>query len=168
MFATGQNFAKDNFCRRLRFPQTIQIFAKFLSTSARLPIFVDVRGDPGKWSHPNSCKGSTVMDGGPNPSKIGPWGSLKNCFWQIINVRWRRRATIISFGGQNNQLGSNLEGPGALKTEPVPEKTDVKKQRIFCIDFGRVWMSFRQDFWWFFGCFLIISRSNKYTSPKCA
>ena len=41
----------------------------------------------------------------------------------------------MSFLGQNNQLGSNLEAQGRPKSTPKREKTDVKQQHIFGIDF---------------------------------
>ena len=89
----------------------------------------------------------------PRPSKIELWG-LQNRAWspprrhflRTLNLRRFQRAYIKVFWGQTSQLGSILEAQDPPKSRPRGEKTDVEKQQIFDIDFGRVqawfWKSF--------------------------
>ena len=51
-----------------------------------------------------------------------------------------RKITIFS------QLGSKLEAQEAPKLRPEPQKIDVKKQRVFDIDFVIVRTSFWEGF----------------------
>ena len=54
-------------------------------------------------------------------------------------------------GVQDGQFGSNLEAQDLPKSMQEREKVDVKKKRVFGIDFLGARVSFRKDFWTIFG-----------------
>ena len=78
----------------------------------------------------------------PRPSKIEAQGlqnrawSLPRCnFSKTVSLRRFQRSHIKIFRGQESQLGSILELQNPPKSRPRREKIDVKKRRIFDIDF---------------------------------
>ena len=50
-------------------------------------------------------------------------------------------------GGQNGQLGPNLEAQEAPRSRPKPEKIKLSKRTVFDIDFARGRAPFGKGFW---------------------
>ena len=75
------------------------------------------------------------------------WSPPRRHFLKTLNLRRVKRSYIGIFWGQKSQLGSILEAQDPPKSRPKPEKSDVEKQHIFQIDFGRVQASFWKGFW---------------------
>ena len=85
---------------------------------------------------------------------FGALGASWGGFLAQVGPSWPKIAKKIDFlnltCGLGTKLGPKL-GPKLAqdppKSRPKPEKSDVEKQHIFDIDFGRVQASFWKGFW---------------------
>ena len=90
----------------------------------------------------------------PKPIQMSPeidpksiQGPLGAHFRPKLNLERPKTRHESPKSAPNRQLGPKVEAPEGPKSRPKPEKSDVRNQHVFGIDFGRVRTSFWKGFW---------------------